>query len=56
MPREPALPIPVSVALPASGEVTRGPAVDSLVFAEGDVIADKYRVERQLAVGRMGVV
>jgi serine/threonine-protein kinase len=57
MPRESsALHIPVSVDLPASGKVTRGGAVDSLVFAEGDVIAGKYRVERQLAVGGMGVV
>jgi serine/threonine protein kinase len=57
MPRESsALNIPVSVELPASGKVTRGATIDSLVFAEGDVIAGKYRVEKQLAVGGMGVV
>jgi serine/threonine protein kinase len=57
MPREPsALDIPVSVDLALSGELARGAALDALVFAEGDVIAGKYRVERQLAVGGMGVV
>jgi serine/threonine-protein kinase len=56
MTRSSALDIPVSVDLPASGKVTRGAAIDTLVFAEGDVIAGKYRVERQLAVGGMGVV
>jgi serine/threonine-protein kinase len=56
MPQPSALNIPVSVDLPASGKVARGATADSLVFAEGDVIAGKYRVERQLAVGGMGVV
>lgn len=40
----------------APSHATRNRARDSLVFAEGEIIAGKYRIEHELAVGGMGVV